>query len=259
VIFFSDFVDATRKWRVWSSLAKFDIKKRYKRSFLGPWWITLAMFFLISAIGILYSQLFKLDFAKYLLYLSINFAIWTFMRDSILESCQVLIDAKALLFNEKWNFLIFSFRVVYKNFIIFLHNIIIFIFLAIAFLDQLNIFNVLISVITVVFLILFLLPVCILCSMINTRFRDFFMIMSNVMQLLFFLSPILFNKQLLESYYWLLYINPLALFILLINEPILINQFHLNYLTYLLGYFAFFTCLVAFLFAKYKNKITYWL
>ena len=108
-------------------------------------------------------------------------------------------------------------------------------------------------------LILFLLPVCILCSLINTRFRDFYMIMSNVMQLLFFLSPILFNKQLLESYDWLLYINPLALFILLINEPILINQFHLNYLTYLLGYFAFFTCLLAFLFAKYKNKITYWL
>ena len=65
MIFFFDFVDATRKWRVWSSLAKFDILKRYKRSFLGPWWITLAMFFLISAIGILYSQLFKLDFAKY--------------------------------------------------------------------------------------------------------------------------------------------------------------------------------------------------
>jgi ABC-type polysaccharide/polyol phosphate export permease len=117
----------------------------------------------------------------------------------------------------------------------------------------------LISVSALIFLILFLLPVCMLCSLINTRFRDFYMIMSNIMQLLFFLSPILFNKQLLESYDWLLYVNPLALFILLINEPILINQFHLNYLTYLLGYFTFFTCLVAFLFAKYKNKITYWL
>lgn len=259
MIFFFDFVDATRKWRVWSSLAKFDILKRYKRSFLGPWWITLAMLFLILAIGILYSQLFKLDFAKYLLYLSINFAIWAFMRDSILESCQVLIDAKALLFNEKWNFLIFSFRVVYKNFIIFLHNIIIFILLAIVLVDELTLINLLISISALVFLILFLLPVCILCSLINTRFRDFYMIMSNVMQLLFFLSPILFNKQLLESYNWLIYINPLALFILLINEPILINQFHFNYLIYLLCYFTFFTCFTAFLFAKYKNKITYWL
>jgi lipopolysaccharide transport system permease protein len=258
-LFFFDFIDAAKKWRVWSILAKFDILKRYKRSFLGPWWITLTMAVLILTLAILYSQLFKLDFKNYLLYLSINFAIWTFMRDSILESCQVLIEAKPLLLNEKWNIMIFSFRVVYKNFIIFLHNIFIFIFLAIVYLDQFNLVNFIISICVLIFLFLFLLPICILCSIINARFRDFYMIMSNVMQLLFFLSPILFTKQLLENYDWLIYINPIALFLLLINEPILIDQFHFQYLIYLVSYFGLCICFVTFIFSRYKNKITYWL
>jgi lipopolysaccharide transport system permease protein len=259
LLFFFDFIDAAKKWRVWSTLAKFDILKRYKRSFLGPWWITLTMAFLILALAILYSQLFKLDFKNYLLYLSINLAIWTFMRDSILESCQALIEAKPFLLNEKWNVLIFSFRIVYKNFIIFLHNIIIFIFLAIAYLNQFSLVNIITSIAVLIFLFLFLLPVCILCSIINARFRDFYMVMSNIMQLLFFLSPILFTKQLLESYDWLIYINPIALFLLLINEPILINQFSIKYLIYLSFYFSFSICFVTFIFSRYKNKITYWL
>ena len=259
MIFFYDLLDASKSWRVWSTLAKFDIIKRYKRSFLGPWWITLTMAILILGIGILYSQLFKLDFKNYLLYLSINFTIWAFMRDSILESCQILIEAKTLLLNEKWNILIFTFRVVYKNFLIFLHNIIIFIFLGVFLFDQLSIIHVLMSISAIAFLIIFLLPVCILCSIINTRFRDFYMIMSNIMQLLFFLSPILFKKELLTSLDWLLYINPLALFLLMINEPILANQFNFSYLIYLTSYFIVCTFFAAFIFSRYKNKITYWL
>ena len=259
MIFFYDLLNASKSWRVWSSLAKFDIIKRYKRSFLGPWWITLTMAILILGIGILYSQLFKLDFKNYLLYLSINFTIWAFMRDSILESCQTLIEAKALLHNEKWNILIFTFRVIYKNFIIFLHNIIIFLILGIFLIDQLSIISVLMSISALFFLVIFLLPICILCSIINTRFRDFYMIMSNIMQLLFFLSPILFKKDLLLSFDWLLYINPLALFLLMINEPILTNQFNFSYLSYLTIYFIICTCFTAFIFLRYKNKITYWL
>jgi len=259
MIFFYDLLDVCKSWKVWSTIAKFDIIKKYKRSFLGPWWITATMGILILGIGALYSQLFKLDTKNYLLYLAINFSIWTLMRDSILESCQALIEAKNILHNEKQNILIFIFRIIYKNLIIFLHNIIIFVFLGFFILDQLSIIGVLVSISALFFLLIFLLPVCILCSIINTRFRDFYMIISNIMQLLFFLSPILFKKELLFTLDWLIYINPLALFILIINEPILVNQFHFSYLIYLIIYFIIFTCFAILIFSRYKNKIIYWL
>ena len=38
-----DLVDGLRAHRVWMLLAKMDMRHRYRRSVIGPFWITIAM------------------------------------------------------------------------------------------------------------------------------------------------------------------------------------------------------------------------
>jgi ABC-type polysaccharide/polyol phosphate export permease len=45
-------------WQLWSMLGWNDIHQRYRRSALGPFWITISMAIFIVLLGFIYSKLF---------------------------------------------------------------------------------------------------------------------------------------------------------------------------------------------------------
>ena len=257
-VFFDIFYGLTL-WKSWVTLAKFDLIKKYKRSFLGPWWITLSTLILILSISFIYSGLFKIDLDKYLLTLSLNFIIWFFIRDSIIESCNALIDAKSFILNEKLNLIVLSLRVICRNFLIFLHNILIFVIILFYFGFNFNYLYYVFSLFSFFLLIAFLFPICISLSFVCTRFRDIQMVINNLMQFLFFVSPILFTKTALLNFEWIILINPIALFLLCISEPINLGIINIFYLKILFLYFLAAYVSLFFIYHKYKSNILYWL
>ena len=56
-----DLVDGYRRRELWLHLGWQDIKQRYRRSVLGPFWITIATGTTAVAMGGLYSKLFHLQ------------------------------------------------------------------------------------------------------------------------------------------------------------------------------------------------------
>ncbi|CRL44004.1 hypothetical protein SGGMMB4_00856 [Sodalis glossinidius str. 'morsitans'] len=62
----TDLIMALKKPQIWSVLSWFDIKQRYKRSVLGPFWVTLSTGVLVGMLSVLWSTLFKLDVREYL-------------------------------------------------------------------------------------------------------------------------------------------------------------------------------------------------
>lgn len=253
-----DIVEAFKLWRFWLILSKFDIIKKYKRSFLGPWWISISTLILILSISFIYSGLFGLDFKKYILSLSLNLMIWFLIRDCIVESCNSLIESKNFLSNEKFNLIIFTLRVMIRNCMIFSHNILIFVVIFFIYSDFKIIFF-LISLFSFLLLLIFLLPICISLSILGTRFRDVQMIITNLMQFLFFVSPILFTKTILLELEWIIIINPIALFLLSISEPINLGIVNIMYFQILFLYLFFANLILVIVYQKYKLNIKYWL
>src|SRR5580658_8535346 len=60
-----------RAWRIWMILGWDDIRQRYRRSVLGPFWITLSTGMFILLLGIIYSRLFHMELQHYMPYLSV--------------------------------------------------------------------------------------------------------------------------------------------------------------------------------------------
>jgi lipopolysaccharide transport system permease protein len=85
------------------------------------------------------------------------------------------------------------------------------------------------------------------------------MIINNLMQFLFFVSPILFTKTALLNFEWIILINPIALFLLCISEPINLGNINFLYLQILSLYFLAVYVALFFIYNKYKSKILYWL
>jgi ABC-type polysaccharide/polyol phosphate export permease len=58
-----------------------DVRRRYHRSGLGQFWLTLSMAATIGGLGFVYSRLFHTDVTKYLPYIAVTFVGWgSFLR-----------------------------------------------------------------------------------------------------------------------------------------------------------------------------------
>ena len=60
-------------WRTWWMLAWNDVRRRYRRSGLGQFWLTLSMAATIGGLGYVYSHLFGVDVSTYLPYIAVTF------------------------------------------------------------------------------------------------------------------------------------------------------------------------------------------
>src|SRR5580692_2872750 len=74
-------------WPVWVIMGWDDIRQRYRRSVIGPFWITLSMGVFILLLGVIYSRLFHTDIATYIPYLAAGIPLWGFISQTTNESC----------------------------------------------------------------------------------------------------------------------------------------------------------------------------
>ena len=70
---------------LWLSLGWQDIKQRYRRSTLGPLWITIATGVMATALGLLYSILFQIPLAEFLPHVTVGLILWGFISGCIKE------------------------------------------------------------------------------------------------------------------------------------------------------------------------------
>ena len=112
-------------WRVWLLLGMNDIRQRYRRSRLGQFWITLAMATTIVSLGLLYSFLLRQPVEQYLPYLGASFVVWGLLSGIVLDSCSVFIASEGFLRQVPMPKSVFVHRMLVRNLVTFLHNIVI--------------------------------------------------------------------------------------------------------------------------------------
>ena len=84
-------------YHLWGRLGWNDILQRYRRSILGPLWLTISMAVLIGALGLLYAKLFKVDVAEYVPFLAIGFVLWQLISGILLDGCNVFVHSEGII------------------------------------------------------------------------------------------------------------------------------------------------------------------
>lgn len=254
-----DIIDGVLNWRIWLLLGWQDIRLRYRRSQLGPFWLTLSMAVTVYSMGFLYGHLFKMNLQQYFPFLASGMLIWALISTTINESTNAFIEAMGYLKQMKMPYIIFILRVVTRNIIVFAHNILavvpIMIYCHVSFgWHTLAIFwgMLIIAINGVIF--------GMILAMLGARFRDIAQVITNVVQVVFFLTPVMWMPKLLpEKYYFLIKINPLAQFIDLIRAPLMGTWPALYTSAFTLGLTIFGMIIMLFLFTRVRHRIIYWL
>ena len=122
---FDDFFTALQNWQIWLLLSWQDIRLRYRRSQLGPFWITISMAVTIYTMGFLYGHIFKMNLQEYFPYLTGGMLTWALISSLLNESTNTFIEAESYIKQIKLPYTTYIFRMTTRNVIIFLHNIVI--------------------------------------------------------------------------------------------------------------------------------------
>ena len=208
-----------RAWPVWITLGWNDIALRYRRSVLGPLWITLSMCVLVGTLGFIYYRIFHMEIETYLPYLALGFVVWTFISSAISESCAAFQEGEGIIKQIKVPFSVFVLRVVWRNFIVLMHTIIVYIPLAIFFKISPHLTTILVLPGLAV-LCINMVWIGLVLAVFSTRFRDVPQIITTILQIGMFATPILWPVSSLGERTLIADINPLYHFIELVRAPL---------------------------------------
>lgn len=242
----------------WIFLGTHDIRQRYRRSVLGPFWITLSTAVLIGGLGVMYAGLFKMDVHEYIPYLATGMITWTFMSTVLNESCFVFTGAEGSIKASRMPLSSYVLRLLWRNMLVFLHNAVVLVGVTLWFLPF-NPLGLLLAVFGLAVIGVFLFWLALLIGLLCARFRDIPQIVANVVQVVFFMTPIMWKADVLNSRMWIAEINPFYYMLELVRNPLLGQPMPLS-LWCNVAVIVLVTASISFLFfARFRTRIVYWL
>jgi ABC-type polysaccharide/polyol phosphate export permease len=247
----------SRSW-IWTRLAYQDIKERYRGSVLGPFWVTLTNLVMIVTMGVIYARLFKVEPGSYVPYIMTGLLTWQFISGIISESCFTFTSAQHVIQQVPMPFSVQAYRVVYRNLIVFAHNAVIIPFGLLLFEVPVR-WNIIEIVPAIAVLSFNGWWTALLLGTISTRFRDIPPIVTNVVQVLFFLTPIFWPLSSAGDLKDLLRFNPLFAAIDVVRAPLLGLAPEPTSWPILLGCSVFGGLLSFLFFVRFRERIAYWI
>lgn len=242
---------------VWSALGWQDVKQRYRRSLLGPFWLTISTGLLLIVMGPLYGKLFNQDASGYFLYLAVSFIAWQLLSSYISDACSVFIGAEGFIKQIRLPLTVYVMRLIWKNLIFFFHNLVFLVVVLAYFQPPLGVDLVLVPIGLFLFAVNGLW-IGIMLGFLSARFRDIPQIISNLVQVFFFLTPVLWQPGMLGRHAWTVNLNPFYHFIEIIRTPLIgapVNS--LSWAAAGAITLAGFAVMAPF-FARFRARIAYW-
>ena len=230
---------------------------------LGPLWISISMGVIATAMGILYGALFGEAIGTFLPYVATGLLIWNFVSGCILEGSEVFIANEGLIRFLPAPLSLHVYRLVWRQTLFFLHNLVIWALLMIIFPQPLS-WTLLLAIPAFAVLVLNGAWIAVLSGIVATRFRDIPPIIASLTQLLFFMTPIVWQYETLlrnpavAERARIAEINPVLHFVEIIRQPLLGRDIVWHHWI-VVGAITVVGCVAALVCLRnYRSRVAYW-
>ncbi len=252
-----DIVDGARSIYIWPMLGWQDIKQRYRRSVIGPFWLTLSYGAMIVGMGPLYGRLLQQDIGAYLPYLATSFVAWILISSILTDACNAFIGSEGYIKQVKLPLTVYILRLVWKNVLIFAHNFAIVLIVMLIYPPPLS-WSLLLIPAGILLVALNGVWVGLLLGLLCARFRDLPQVVTNLVQIAFFLTPVMWRSEMLGDKKWMVELNPLYHFLQIVRAPLIsgsspaISWMAVSTIT-IAGFF-----LTVLIFSRFRSRVAYW-
>ncbi len=256
---FNDIRDGIGDWRMWGRLGWAEVRRRYRRTVIGPFWASLSLAIFVVAIGVVWAGLWKLSVREYLPFLCAGLLAWTLVSVIITESCASFTAQEGLIRSMRVSYTLLTCSVVWRNLIVFIHNLVVFVVVALATGVPVNAATLLV-VPGLVLVGINGIWIGLLLGMICARYRDIQQLITGLLQIAMLVTPIFWTpSQIPGRYAYFVDANVLFHFVDIVRGPLLgQTPAALSYIVVvglaLVGYAVTFD-----LFSRFRRRLPYWL
>ncbi len=253
----ADLIAGLRLWELWSTLGWHDIRQRYRRSFVGPFWLTLSMGVMVAGLAYLYAGMFGQNTEGYLPYVALGIIIFSLISTSSSEGAQVFITSSSLILQLRAPLSIYVYQMMWRNLLIFAHNITIYVVVLMFVKVPLG-WNAFLAIPGLFLVILNGVWVSIALGSLSARFRDVPPIVTSILQVAFFLTPIFWLPDSIPDRQIFVHLNPFYYLIEIVRMPLLGKTPPLFIWVVAIGMNVASALIAALFYARCRDRIAYW-
>jgi ABC-2 type transport system permease protein len=254
----SDFLDGLRHWELWFTLGWHDVHQRYRRSIVGPFWLTISMGVMIGGLAYLYSGLFGQSLERYLPHVAVGIIVFSMITTIVTDSSVVFISSSRTILQTKAPLSIYVYQMLWRSVLILAHNMCIYLVL-LPFFDFRPGLVTLLAVPGLLLNIVIGFWVGIVIGGLSARFRDVPPIVSSVMQVAFFLTPVFWTPETLKGRDIFVNLNPFYYLLDIVRLPLLGQVPPASMWLVVIGFACFGGVVAVLFFARYRARIPYWI
>ena len=260
MVAFRESMTNLRDFDRWATLAWTDTSLRYRRTVLGPWWVTLSTGAIIGSVGLVFGTVFGSDMSTYMPFFASGFILWAFISGSLTEGCNVFTQASGLIKSMPTPLMIHVYRMMGRQVIVLAHNAVLIGLLWLVFQWPVDWSFLLVAPgLAIVYMTLTgaVLTLGVLCA----RFRDIPQVINAALQLLFLLTPIIWMPNILrgKATSYLMDFNPLYYLIEVVRAPILGQAPHSLVWLVAAGSAAVSLSVGYAMYGRFSHRVAYWL
>ena len=255
-----DIFISLKKFHLIRMLGRQDMILRYRRSKFGPFWITISMGIQILTMGLVFGQLFGTSIHKFLPFLSIGIILWSFVCAVVSGGCLAFINAAGILTQLDLPIAFHFFRLVWSSFLFLIHNAVIIplVFLVMMYPVDWTCF------LAIPGFLLFTLNIGwmgIITGIFCTRFRDFPQLIESILQVSFYITPIMWMPEIAPQRVslFVLDLNPFYHILTVVRYPLMgsIPTIMNYFVCIIMGILGWSVAIL--LLGRYRDRIAYWL
>jgi ABC-type polysaccharide/polyol phosphate export permease len=204
----------------WLKFALHDIRQRFRRSMLGPFWITISTGITILALALVFGSIFGANASTFIPYLAAGMIFWGYLSTTVSEGSSIFINSATDVRSVPGPLSVHFYRMLARNVIVFLHNLAIFLVVIVVF-QHWPTWEWLLVIPGFALFFIVLASGTLAAAIVSTRFRDIPQVITSLLQVVFFLTPIFWSTEQLPKRPAIVDLNPMYHLIQVVRAPLL--------------------------------------
>jgi ABC-type polysaccharide/polyol phosphate export permease len=256
----ADLLGGLSQRELWGRLGFREVRRRYLRTKIGPFWSTLTFLVYILAISIVGAGLWGTDIKTYLPFLVSGMVVWGFLSVLMNESCLIFTQGALLFSNARMDYSVLAYAAVWKNFFLFLHNMAVW-FLVVLYNPAILDWATLLAIPGMVMVLANAVWIALLLGLICLRFRDVQQLVLSATTIGMLVTPLFWPPERLPpglTRLFFVQLNPIYRLIDVVRTPLMGGVPTAASYAAVLGITVCGWLVTYFMFRKFRMRISYW-
>lgn len=253
-----DLVQAVRLAPVWLHAGWINVVWRFRRTRLGAFWNTLGLAAFVLTMGTIWSTILRQDPTQYFRYVTVSMVVWSLIASLVNEGTGVLIGGKNTALSMRFPYPAFALAQVWRALLMFGHHFVLYVAVMVFTLHSPG-WAVLLAVPGLALILANGVWVSLLVGMLCLRRRDFVPAIAAIMQIMMFVTPVFWPKDLLgPEFAFAADLNPFYHAVKIVREPLLGGVPPVESWLWVAGSLAIGATFTAWVYGRCRNRLAYW-